>query len=98
MEAKEFAVKQALDATERTGELTDREKHLIGLAVCVTRGCSSCTARRLQAALEAGIPYSSIVAAIDLAAAVNAGVVLRTAIQGASQGGVPCQGAECKAS
>jgi hypothetical protein len=48
-------------------------------------------------ALAAGVPYATVIAAIDLAAAVNAGVTLRTAIEGAKQAGVgaACEGAEC---
>jgi len=97
MDASEFRVGAALAATEATTELTDREKHLVGLAVTVTRGCQACTGRRIQLALAAGLPYASVVAAIDLAAAVNAGVTLRTAIEGAKLAGVSaaCGGAEC---
>jgi hypothetical protein len=39
MRAGAFEVKDALDATGATDSLTDREKHLIGLAVTATRGC-----------------------------------------------------------
>ena len=97
MDASEFRVGAALAATESTAALTDREKHLVGLAVTVTRGCQACTGRRIQVALDAGVPYATVVAAIDLAAAVNAGVTLRTAIEGAKQAGVgaACAGAEC---
>lgn len=97
MEASEFAVKQALDATGQTSDLTDREKHLIGLAVTLTRGCQPCTGGRLEKALKAGIPYETVRAAIDLAAAVNAGVVLRTAIEGADRNQIDqiCTGSEC---
>ena len=97
MDASEFRVGAALAATEARTELTDREKHLVGLAVTVTRGCQACTGRRIQLALAAGLPYPSVVAAIDLAAAVNAGVTLRTAIEGAKLAGVgaACVGAEC---
>ena len=94
MTPSEFRIGAALAVTEDTTALTDREKHLIGLAVTLTRGCQACTGRRLKVAQEAGIPYATLVAAIDLAAAVNAGVTLRTAIEGAKQTGV-CEGAEC---
>lgn len=96
MDVSEFKVRSALSATEATTELTDREKHLLGIAVTVTRGCQACTGRRIAVALEADIPYASVVAAIDLAAAVNAGVTLRTAIEGANRAGVEaCHGGEC---
>lgn len=99
MDASEFAVKTALDATGQATSLTDREKHLIGLAVAVTRGCQFCTGRRIEDALRADIPYETVRAAIDLAAAVNAGVVLRTAIEGAARNNIDqlCRGAECTA-
>ena len=97
MEAKEFKVAQALGATGNTSDLTDREKRLIGLAVALTRGCQFCTGRRMEEALQAGVPYQTIRATVDLAAAVNAGVVLRTAIEGAAKHGVEetCQDAAC---
>jgi len=97
MDVSEFPVGAALAASEASTALTDREKHLVGLAVTVTRGCQACTGRRIQVAMAAGVPYAAVVAAIDLAAAVNAGVTLRTAIEGAKQAGVgaACEGAEC---
>ena len=77
--------------------MTDREKHLVGLAVTATRGCIACTGGRIEKALEAGIDYETVRAAIDLAAAVNAGVTLRTAIEGAAKHNVDaaCSGVEC---
>jgi alkylhydroperoxidase/carboxymuconolactone decarboxylase family protein YurZ len=97
MEATEFKVKDALDATGATESLTDREKHLIGLAVTATRGCIACTGGRIEKALESNIDYETVRAAIDLAAAVNAGVTLRTAIEGAERHNVQasCSGPEC---
>ncbi|WP_439621937.1 carboxymuconolactone decarboxylase family protein [Gemmata sp.] len=97
MDASEFRVGAAVAVAEGTTALTDREKHLIGLAVTLTRGCQACTGRRLRVAQDAGIPYAALVAAIDLSAAVNAGVTLRTAIEGATQAGIggPCTGPEC---
>ena len=97
MNATEFKVKDAIDATGATEALTDREKHLVGLAVTATRGCIACTGGRIEKALEAGIDYETVRAAIDLAAAVNAGVTLRTAIEGAAKHNVDaaCSGVEC---
>jgi alkylhydroperoxidase/carboxymuconolactone decarboxylase family protein YurZ len=85
MEATEFKVKELLDATAATDALTDREKHLIGLAVTATRGCIACTGGRIENALQNGVEYETVRAAIDLAAAVNAGVTLRTALEGADR-------------
>ena len=97
MNATEFKVKDALDATGANEALTDREKHLVGLAVTATRGCIACTGGRMEKALEAGIDYETVRATIDLAAAVNAGVTLRTAIEGAAKHNVAatCSGVEC---
>src|SRR3984957_7061119 len=88
MEFSEFATQKLLQATGQSEHLTDREKHLIGLAVTTTRGCIACTGNRLQRALEAGISYETLVAGIDVAAAVNAGVAVAIAIQGAERNGV----------
>ena len=98
MEIGEFIVKDSVEATAQSTALTDREKHLIGLAVTATRGCIACTGGRLEKALAAGIEYESVRAAIDLAAAVNAGVTLRTAIEGAARHDLDaaCSGAECQ--
>jgi hypothetical protein len=48
MTAAEFQVMTAVTAAEATNALTNREKHLVGLAVTVTRGCQACTGRRIQ--------------------------------------------------
>ena len=88
MDPAEFQVKDLLDATGAATSLSEREKHLIGLAVTVTRGCSVCTGGRLEKALAAGIDYETVRAAIDLTAAVNAGVAIRTAIEGAVRNGI----------
>ncbi|TWU62608.1 Carboxymuconolactone decarboxylase family protein [Crateriforma conspicua] len=97
MEASEFKVVDALDTTGQSSALTDREKHLVGLTVTVTRGCAPCSGGRIEKALSAGIEYETIRAAIDLAAAVNAGVVVRTAIEGAARNNITaaCTGDEC---
>jgi alkylhydroperoxidase/carboxymuconolactone decarboxylase family protein YurZ len=99
MQAVEFEVRKALEATGRSEDLTEREKHLIGLAVTITRGCVACTGGRLEGALKAGIPYATVRAAIDLAAAVNAGVALRTALEGAERSDFAalCDEPECAA-
>jgi len=78
-----LAIQRLLQATGQSEHLADREKHLIGLAVTATRGCIACTGGRLKRALESGISYEALVAGIDLAAAVNAGVTVAIATQGA---------------
>lgn len=97
MDASEFKVSSALKATGETPDLSDREKHLIGLAVTLTRGCHVCTSRRMDEAIKSGISYDSLKATVDLSAAVNAGVVLRTAISSADQAEIDksCEGDEC---
>jgi len=97
MEPSEFKVSQSLVSTGETKSLTDREKHLIGLAVVLTLGCQYCTGSRMEKAGQSGIPYEAIQATVDLSAAVNAGVVLRTAIQGADMNKIDetCEGEEC---
>ncbi len=97
MDASEFETTRLLEVTGQTPHLTDREKHLVGLAVTATRGCVYCTGGRIRKAIDAGIPYETVRAALDLSAAVNAGVTLRTALQGAEAQGVnsACNGDEC---
>jgi alkylhydroperoxidase/carboxymuconolactone decarboxylase family protein YurZ len=88
MEFSEFSTQKLLQATGQSEHLTDREKHLIGLAVTTTRGCIACTGNRLKRALEAGVSYETLVAGIDVAAAVNAGVTVAIATQGAERNGI----------
>ncbi len=73
---------EALNQTNASEHLSEREKHLIGLAVTLTRGCIYCSGGRIKKALAAGIPQETVNASVDLTAAVNAGVVVRTALQG----------------
>ncbi len=94
MKLTEFATQQLLDTANAVQCLSEREKHLIGLAVTTTRGCIYCTGGRLKKALDAAIPYETLIAAVDLAAAVNAGVTAATAIQGAELNGIRTPG--CK--
>jgi AhpD family alkylhydroperoxidase len=63
------------------GELTDRERHLIGLAVATTKGCADCTNARLKAARQAGIPEQVIKEAVNLTAGVNAGFIVQAAVK-----------------
>ena len=93
MDPKQLHVIQALDKAGVTEHLTDREKHLIGLAVTITRGCAYCTGGRTQKALDSGITQETLNANTDLVAAVNAGVAVRTVLQGLE--GLSCDSPEC---
>ncbi len=88
MDINQFSIKEALNNLENEhseNDLSAREKHLVGLAVTLTRGCQDCTSRRISEALKFGIHNTSIEKLVNLVAAVNAGVVLRTAVSSANQ-------------
>ena len=72
-------VLEYLSKTHATPSLTDREKHLVGLAVTVTRGCQVCTRGRIEKARGAGIGDEVLNALVGIVAAVNAGVSAATA-------------------
>ena len=93
MNPQELHVIQALEKANATEHLTDREKHLIGLAVTITRGCTYCTGGRSEKALDSGISQETLSATTDLVAAVNAGVAVRTVLQGLEV--LSCDGPEC---
>jgi alkylhydroperoxidase/carboxymuconolactone decarboxylase family protein YurZ len=83
-----FSIKDVLNRLETENSASDlslREKHLVGLAVTLTRGCHDCTSRRITEAVELGIEYATIEKLANLVAAVNAGVVLRTAVASADK-------------
>lgn len=65
-----------------SGVLTERERHLIGITVAVTKGCPDCTAKRLAKASQAHIDEAAIKEAVNLAAGVNSGFVITTAVKG----------------
>ena len=71
-----------LSRTHQTALLSDREKHLIGLAVTMTRGCQVCTGGRIEKARAAGIGDDVLNALINVVAAINAGVSSATAREG----------------
>jgi alkylhydroperoxidase/carboxymuconolactone decarboxylase family protein YurZ len=71
-----------LRKTHETALLTDREKHLVGLAVTVSRGCQVCTRGRIEKAREAGINDDMLNALVGIVSAVNAGVSAATAREG----------------
>ena len=62
--------------------LTGREKTFIGLAVTMSRGCEPCSYGRIQRALESGVSREDLDSAINLIAAINAGVVQAIARRG----------------
>lgn len=74
-----------LKATHSTSQLSDREKHLVGLAVTLTRGCQTCTRNRVEKARAAGIDDDVLNALVGVASAVNAGVSAATAREGFRQ-------------
>ena len=69
-------------AANANEKLTEREKTFIGLAVTLSRGCEPWSYNRIQRALESGVPKEDLDAAINLVAAVNAGVVQAIAGRG----------------
>jgi alkylhydroperoxidase/carboxymuconolactone decarboxylase family protein YurZ len=75
-------VLEFLARTHQSTLLNDREKHLVGLAVTMTRGCQVCTRGRIEKARAAGIGDDVLNALIDAVAAVNAGVSAATAREG----------------
>jgi alkylhydroperoxidase/carboxymuconolactone decarboxylase family protein YurZ len=72
-------VLEHLHKTHDTKLLTEREKHLVGLAVTMTRGCQVCTRGRIDKARAAGINDDVLNALTAIVAAVNAGVSAATA-------------------
>jgi alkylhydroperoxidase/carboxymuconolactone decarboxylase family protein YurZ len=71
-------IRQAHD----TALLSEREKHLVGLAVTMTRGCQVCTRNRIEKAREAGINDDMLNALVNVVSSVNAGVTAATAREG----------------
>jgi len=65
--------------THNTNLLTEREKHLIGLAVTMTRGCQVCTRNRVEKARGIGMSDDELNALIAVTSAVNSGVTAATA-------------------
>ncbi len=68
-----------IQKTHNTDLLTEREKHLVGLAVTMTRGCQVCTCNRVEKARGIGISDDELNALIAVTAAVNSGVTAATA-------------------
>jgi alkylhydroperoxidase/carboxymuconolactone decarboxylase family protein YurZ len=71
-----------LRQSHNTPLLTEREKHLVGLAVTMTRGCQVCTRNRIEKARSAGFGDDVLNALVSAVSAVNAGVTAATAREG----------------
>ncbi len=71
-------VAEYLAKTHQTSLLSEREKHLIGLAVTMTRGCQVCTRGRIEKARAIGISDDVLNALGGVVSAVNAGVAAAT--------------------
>ena len=65
--------------THSTELLSEREKHLIGLAVTMTRGCQVCTRNRVEKARSIGLTDDELNALVAVTASVNSGVTGATA-------------------
>ena len=65
--------------THNTELLSEREKHLIGLAVTMTRGCQACTRNRIEKAHKIGLTDHELNALVAVTSAVNSGVTAATA-------------------
>ena len=68
-----------IQRTHSTELLSEREKHLIGLAVTMTRGCQVCTRNRIEKARDIGLTDDELNALVAVASAVNSGVTAATA-------------------
>src|SRR6266478_5146492 len=75
-------VTEYLRKTHEIPLLSEREKHLVGLAVTLTRGCTVCTRGRIEKARAAGYGDDVLNALVGIVAAVNAGVSAATAREG----------------
>jgi alkylhydroperoxidase/carboxymuconolactone decarboxylase family protein YurZ len=82
MSFDDMKVRDYLRTTHETALLTEREKHLVGLAVTMTRGCQVCTRGRIEKARAAGIGDEVLNALVGVVSAVNAGVASATAREG----------------
>jgi AhpD family alkylhydroperoxidase len=68
-----------IQKTHDTNSLSEREKHLVGLAVTLTRGCQICTRNRIEKARGIGMTDAELNALVAVTAAVNSGVTAATA-------------------
>lgn len=72
-------VVEHIKQTHATELLSEREKHLVGLAVTMTRGCQVCTRNRIEKARNLGLTDDELNALIAVTSAVNSGVTAATA-------------------
>ena len=80
MTGQDLKAVKTLDETSQSVSFSKREKHLIGLAVTLTLGCTVCSSRRFKDALVDGISKKELIELTDFVALTNAGVVSRTAL------------------
>lgn len=80
MTANDLVTVKTLQNTTKDLSFSQREKHLIGLAVTLTAGCTACSNRRFKEALDDGITKEELIELTDFVALTNAGVVSKTAI------------------
>jgi len=66
----------ASGAGKKTGQLDEKTRQLISLAVAVTTRCDGCIAFHSQAAVKAGATQEQISEALGVAVAMNAGAAL----------------------
>ena len=86
MTGQDLQAVKALNEISADSSLSKREKHLVGLAVTLTLGCTVCSTRRFTEALEDGISKKELTDLTDLVALTNAGVVSRTALSSWDEG------------
>ena len=80
MTANDLITVKTLQETTKGLSFSKREKHLIGLAVTLTAGCTACSNRRFKEALDDGITKEELIELTDFVALTNAGVVSKTAL------------------
>ena len=80
MTGQDLKTVKVLKETSENLSFSKREKHLIGLAVTLTVGCTVCSNRRFKDAIEDGITKEELIELTDFVALTNAGVVSRTAL------------------
>ena len=79
MSYNDAMIVEYLTQAQQTPLLTDREKHLVGLAVTMTRGCQVCTRNRIEKIRAAGVSDEVLNALVGIVSAVNACVTAATA-------------------
>lgn len=80
MTGQDLKAVKALNEVSAELSLSKREKHLIGLAVTLTLGCTVCSSRRFTEAAQDGISKKELIDLTDFVALTSAGVISRTAL------------------